>query len=211
MEKKQMLWLRIIVLPLSLFTLIVALDQNQSWLVVLAILLIISIILWWYFDEIHAAKERKVLTDNVLDIAATLDINKAKLSLIEEELKKALLMEKFYQFDTCRIKKEFGGIYREVAFEYKEVEMEGTKNFVGHVLTLFINGSTVEKVAMYDAFPYNEEIKKLTIVGSNEHQLEVSVEGVLYFEQIGLVKMKESMEKLLKEIDDIIDAYEVKI
>lgn len=209
MKRKQMIWMRIVVLPISLFTLIVALDQDQSWLVVLAILLIMSIILWWYLDEVSAANERKVLEENVLDIASSLGVENAKLSLIEEELKKALLMEKFYQFDACKIKKKFTGIYHDVSFEYKEVDFEGSKNFVGHVLILYVKGPTTEKVVMYDVFPYNEKIKELTIVGSNEEKVEVSVEDVWYFEETSATNIKEAMEKLLAEIDAILAALEV--
>lgn len=201
--------MRIVVLPLSLFTLIVALDQELYWLVIFAILLIISIIVWWYFDEVHAATERKALEDTVLDVVASFGVEKASLSLIEHDLHKHLLMEKFYAFDACKVTKSLEGVYQDIPFRYIEVNCEGPKDFCGHVLILSIKGSMNEKVAMFDAFPYNEHTKHLTIVGSNEEKLEVGVEGVFFFTEDITTNIKESMKQLLEEMDDILKANEV--
>lgn len=206
MEKRQIIAIRMIFLPLSLFALIVGLDQNISWVVGLSVFVIIGIISWWYLDEVNAATKRKVLTKTVLDIAVKEGIKNPKLTVIPYELKENLLLEKFFTFDSCRVLLAFRGVIDEVAFDYKEVTCKGTRNFTGHVLTLFVEGAQTEKVSMYDTFPFSENIDQLTVVGLTEDKIEVSVEHMMYLEdklqtniQDGLILLKNELNDILQE------------
>lgn len=204
MKKKQIIAIRMIFLPLSLFALIVGLDQDKSYIVALSVFIIIGLISWWYLDEVNTATKRKVLTKTVLDIASKEQIKDPKLSVIPYNLKETLLLEKFYSFDTCKVLLHFRGVIDEVSFDYKEVECEGIKNFSGHVLTLYFKGAQSEKVSMYDSFPYSKTINKLTVVGLNENKIEVAVEDVMYLEDKLEVNIQDGLSALKNEIDYIL-------
>jgi|GEM_PF-3910110 len=205
MKKKEMIWLRIVVLPVSLFVLVVALDQRQSWLVVLSILMILSIIAWWYFDEIKNARMREEKQRHYQEFLTSMGVKSIRLSLIEDTLREDLLMEKIYRFTSCKVSASLHGFYQGVEFSYFSLSCKGDKTFIGHMLRLQVPGSKEERVGVYEAFPYDKKIKGKTVVGRSSEYLEVCVEGLDYLSFERTEDMKLGLGALLEEIEQILE------
>lgn len=205
MKNKQMIWLRIVVLPVSLFALIVALDQNRSWLVVLSILLILSVIVWWYLDEIRFAKLREEKKEIYQKLLKSMGVRDLFVSLIEDELREPILMERIYSFDACKVQASLHGFYNGVEFTYLSLDCKGNKSFQGHLLRLAIKTTEEERVGVYDSFPYGKKSKMKTVIGRSSDFLEICVEGLDFMAFDRVENIEAGLQSLISEIDMVLE------